>query len=171
MYKSACHLRGRFNTSCHYRWASTSHAHIARMEIADAKVPESHAVCYFWPWWIVSSRSPSDFSRERTAVADFLVFSVTIVSVVRLVYLTTLSEVDLTVDIANTIIWTCVEVNISMICGQYNLLSPVSQSVTKLTISISMSSLTTTNLVISSRQMGQIPQPRKPAHARKRSPR
>ena len=117
-----CDLCGLIDTTYRHRRSTFGLSNTIDLEPSYAEVSEIHVdgrICCGWlvgrPFCCVARvRMKIEFSADTR-----FGYSVTIVSIIRLVYLIKLSQVsDATHIYTDVIIWTSVEANISIICGQ-----------------------------------------------------
>ena len=122
-------LCGLIDTTYCHRCSASGHSGATDLETSSAKVTKSHIDCrvcvrylVYCPFFCVSSTSTLPALELELAFLadDCSESSVTFVSIVRLTYLVKdRSTADFTFVYANIFIWTSVEANVSIICGQY----------------------------------------------------
>ena len=118
-----CGLCGLVDTTYRHRRSAFGLPGTIDLEPSYAQVSENHVDGHICCGWLVGCPFRC-VARARVEIgfrADTRFgYSVTIVSVIRLVYLIKLSRAseDTTRNFTEIIIWTNVEVNISIICGQ-----------------------------------------------------
>ena len=118
----------------HRHWYSSDWStNVPDLGPPNASITESYSECHLWLGRLVRlTYFPSSHPPEKSKLAltqwkrgTFTEAcrncSVTIIAIVRLVYLikTIANSTSLTTNLANILIWTGVEVNVSIICGQY----------------------------------------------------
>ena len=130
-------LHRLFDTTHHHRYCHGLSDNASHLESPNASITKSDLEFHFWCGRLVSFLLLQHWSTLTTLSSDFGVLtefcifcSVTIVAFVRLVYLVKANaESDkATTNLSNIVIWTGVEVNMSLVCGQYKPSSGIHRS-------------------------------------------
>ena len=123
-----------FDTSRHHRYSLDRSPNTTDLGLTDASITESFSECHLWLGWLVRLLRPLSlppppplqhvgcYRMGRDSVTVTCTYcSVTIAAFVRLVYYikADIESAELVTNIASILIWTGVEVNMSIVCGQY----------------------------------------------------